>query len=132
MSRDEILQALSEAREISDEIKQNSLLITSLLEEYSRRQGVSEKGRLIWLGMALTFLLSLAFLASFTCEAADWPKEMPEPKYDPQVWDAARVALEEGYAPTACFQRRDKGNASICITEGQWLHIQKLKESAQK
>lgn len=52
--------------------------------------------------------------------AADWPDEMPPPKFDEQMWEAAQAALSTPAEPVECMQIREHGHAAVCITELEW------------
>lgn len=74
--------------------------------------------------MAAAFVLCMV-----SCEshALEWPKDMPPPKLDPQTAEAAAIAIRDGYTPLECFQRRDRGITSVCISKTQWLRLQEQK-----
>ena len=52
--------------------------------------------------------------------AETWPHEMPPPKFEAQLWDAAKVAAQTPAESIRCMQVRTRGATALCITENQW------------
>jgi hypothetical protein len=73
---------------------------------------------LVAIVMCLVAMLSALLLHA--ANAATWPDEMPPPKFDQQMWEAAQAALGTPAEPVECMQIRAHGHAAVCITEMEW------------